>query len=103
MKTHILGTGDLPRCELVTSTEPCAMCLGAVAWSGVRSVLCGAREEDARAVGFDEGPKPVDWKAALTDRGIKVTADVHCAEAAAVLRLYAAAGNPIYNGRESQA
>lgn len=33
--------------ELVTSTEPCAMCLGAVPWSGVRHLICGARDEDA--------------------------------------------------------
>jgi tRNA(Arg) A34 adenosine deaminase TadA len=30
-----LGTEGLPEYELVTSTEPCAMCLGAVPWSGI--------------------------------------------------------------------
>ncbi len=38
--------------ELVTSTEPCAMCLGAICWSGVKQVVCGARDADARAIGF---------------------------------------------------
>ena len=50
-----LGGGGKPAYELYASTEPCAMCLGATPWSGVRGLLCGARDEDARAVGFDEG------------------------------------------------
>ena len=41
---------------LVTSCEPCAMCLGATLWSGVRRLVCGATREDATALGFDEGP-----------------------------------------------
>jgi len=95
------GTHDLSElnCELVTSVEPCAMCLGAVPWSGVRRLVCGAREEDARAVGFDEGAKPPDWPAALTARRIQVVRDVLREEAVAVLRDYRAAGGPIYNPR----
>jgi tRNA(Arg) A34 adenosine deaminase TadA len=94
-----LGAEGMPACELVTSTEPCAMCLGAVVWSGVRSLVCGAREEDATSVGFDEGPKPADWAAALAARGIAVTRDVLRDESAAVLRQYAESGGPIYNSR----
>ena len=55
--------------ELVTSTEPCVMCLGAICWSGIKQVVCGARDEDARAIGFDEGPKPKDWVSSLEQRG----------------------------------
>ena len=62
---QFLGSHDLSatgvRHELVSSCEPCAMCLGAVAWSGVTKLVCGARDEDARAIGFDEGPKFKDW------------------------------------------
>ena len=95
------GTHDLSEldCELVTSVEPCAMCLGAVPWSGVGRLVCGAREEDARAIGFDEGSKPADWPAALEARRIEVVRDVLRDEAAAVLRDYRAAGGPIYNPR----
>jgi len=83
--------------ELVSAAEPCAMCFGAVLWSGAKRFVCGARSEDAQAVGFDEGPKPADWAAALEDRGIAVKRDVLREEAAAVLREYAAAGGVIYN------
>jgi hypothetical protein len=33
---------------------------GAVPWSGVRRLACGARDEDASDIGFDEGPKMAD-------------------------------------------
>lgn len=97
--SYDLGGPKLPRHELVTSTEPCGMCLGAIAWSGVVRVVCGARESDARAIGFDEGPKPTDWVAALAGRGIEVVRDVCRPEAREVLRRYAEAGGPIYNAR----
>jgi tRNA(Arg) A34 adenosine deaminase TadA len=82
---------------LVTSTEPCAMCLGAVGWSGVERVVCGAADADARAIGFDEGDKPADWAAALEQRGITVVAGVHRARIRAVMDRYAAQGGTVYN------
>lgn len=102
MAQKILGRYDISdggrlEFELATSSEPCAMCFGAIPWSGVRRLVCGARAADAEAVGFDEGPKPADWVRALTDRGIEVTRDVLRAEAASVLKDYAAGGGLIYN------
>ena len=96
-----LGTHDLGRAgpiELVTSCEPCAMCMGALPWAGVSRVVCGARDEDARAVGFDEGDKHPDWPDRLRTRGIEVVRDVRREEAAEILRRYAAGGGVIYNG-----
>lgn len=87
--------------ELATSTEPCAMCLGAIPWSGLRRVICGARGEDAAAIGFDEGAKPADWVGELHRRGIEVVRDVLRDEARAVLQQYAQAGGLIYNAGQS--
>lgn len=84
--------------ELVTSVEPCAMCLGAIPWSGVRSVLCGARAEDAEAIGFNEGAKPNDWVSVLSARGIETQRDVCRDEAVHVLTQYLESGGMIYNG-----
>ena len=97
-----LGDAGAPVYELVTSTEPCAMCLGATPWSGVRGLVCGARDEDASAVGFDEGSKPSEWVPALEARGITVMRDVLREEATEVLREYAAAGGEIYNSRRGE-
>ncbi len=97
LNRYDLSDGGRLHYDLVTAAEPCAMCFGAVTWSGVRRLVCGARDEDVRAIGFDEGPKLDDWIAALNDRGITVVRDVLREEAVAVLREYVAAGGMIYN------
>ncbi len=93
-----LNHPELPACELVTSVEPCAMCLGAIPWSGVRQITCGAFQEDAECAGFDEGANPADWTLELEQRGIRVVRGLLRKEAAAVLHAYYARGGPIYNG-----
>lgn len=70
LASHDLGHGR--RLALYSSCEPCAMCLGAIPWSGVTRVYTGALDVDARAVGFDEGLKPTPWQRALTSRGIEL-------------------------------
>ena len=105
MAQQVVGHFDLggpgrPPYELVASTEPCVQCFGAVTWSGVRRLACGARDEDAREIGFDEGPKMEDWVSALERRGISVVRDVCREEAAAVLGEYAEGGGEIYNARQ---
>jgi tRNA(Arg) A34 adenosine deaminase TadA len=95
-----LGGEGQPSYELVASTEPCSMCFGAIPWSGVRHLVCGARGEDAEAVGFDEGTKPAEWVRSLEERGITVERDVLRDEAASVLREYAERGGEIYNARQ---
>jgi tRNA(Arg) A34 adenosine deaminase TadA len=97
----ILGRYDLgggaAAYELASSTEPCAMCMGAIPWSGIGSLLCGARGADAVRIGFDEGSKPAAWVRAFRSRGIKVRRDVCRAEARLVLREYKARGGVIYS------
>jgi len=95
-----LSSGKGVTYQLVTSTEPCAMCLGAIPWSGVRSVACGARDEDARSIGFDEGSKPQDWVKSLENRRISVVRDVLREKAKAVLLEYSRQGGLIYNTGE---
>jgi tRNA(Arg) A34 adenosine deaminase TadA len=83
--------------ELATSCEPCAMCLGAIPWSGVKRVLCGATKTDAEVTGFDEGERIEDWIGMLDRRGIEVVTGLLREDAAAVLRDYAKRGSRIYN------
>jgi len=83
--------------QLVTSCEPCAMCFGALPWSGIRSLVCGAHKRDAEAAGFDEGERPADWVSSLQSRGIAVERNILRAEAASVLAYYHDTGGPIYN------
>lgn len=97
--TYDLGGAGMPVFELVASAEPCAMCLGAIPWSGIRHLVCGAAGEDVAAIGFDEGAKPAGWQRELEVRGITVMREVCRNEAVAVLRRYAEQGGIIYNAR----
>lgn len=92
-----LSSPTLPEHVLVTSCEPCAMCLGATLWSGVRTVVYGAAREDASALGFDEGPVFPESYAYLEQRGIRITRGVLRDDARAVLELYRASSGKIYN------
>lgn len=97
--TFDLGAEGFPAYQLVSSTEPCAMCLGAIPWSGISSLVCGARDEDARNIGYDEGDKPNAWIEKLRSRSIAVTQDVYRNRAKSVLQQYVDQGGIIYNGR----
>lgn len=93
-----LGAPGMPAHELVTSCEPCAMCLGAILWSGVTRVVCGAARADATELRFEEGPVFPESYRYLEARGIEIVHEVLREEARAVLRLYREQGGPIYNG-----
>jgi tRNA(Arg) A34 adenosine deaminase TadA len=73
------------------------MCFGAVPWSGVTSLVWGARKEDAEAAGFDEGDKPAVWERSLEKRGITTRGEILREEAAAVLAAYADRDGAIYH------
>lgn len=87
-----------PAHDLVTSCEPCAMCLGGVLWSGVRRVLSGASRQDAHDQDFDEGPVFPESYAYLEARGVRFTRDILRPEARAVLEMYRRRGGAVYNG-----
>ena len=99
--THDLGGAGLPAHQLVVNWCPCAMCCGAVVWSGVRSlVTAGSGPELETITGFDEGPIHPDWSSELTRRGVTVTDGVLRAESCAMFRDFAASGRPVYNARQ---
>lgn len=55
LRSYTLRAPGFPAHELITSCTPCAMCLGAALWSGVRRIVCGAGRTDAAGLGFEEG------------------------------------------------
>jgi tRNA(Arg) A34 adenosine deaminase TadA len=93
-----LNAPHLPTHELVTSCEPCAMCLGATLWSGVRRLVFGATRDDAAKLEFDEGPVFPESYKYLEARGIEIVRGMLHDEAAAVLERYRALNGAIYNG-----
>ncbi|WP_448872108.1 nucleoside deaminase [Desulfobulbus propionicus] len=99
--TYDLGGPDMPTHQLVVNWSPCAMCFGAVLWSGIRSlVIAGADVEMMAITGFDEGPMPANWRQELADRGIELIEGLMREEALAGFRDFAATNPVIYNGRQ---
>jgi tRNA(Arg) A34 adenosine deaminase TadA len=82
---------------LFSSTEPCAMCLGAIPWSGVHKVVTAATESDAEQIGFREGHKPAGGINVLKHNGIKVTTQLFRDRAKEILNQYAQNNGIIYN------
>lgn len=99
--TYDLGSKAMPSHQLVISSEPCVMCFGAILWSGIFHVVTAASDKDARDIGFDEGPKPINWINELQKRGIQVTTNIDRGLAQKVLHNYVESGGHIYNSRES--
>lgn len=93
-----LNAPNLPSHDLYTSCEPCAMCLGATLWSGVRRLVCGAARDDASTLSFEEGPVFPESYVYLEERGVEIVRNVLRDEARAVLELYRTTNGRIYNG-----
>lgn len=96
-----LSHTSIPPLQLVSSAEPCAMCYGAIPWSGVRSLVYGARCADTERFGFDEGEKPANWMISLQNRGIQVFSDVLRDEAIQLFKHYQQREGRIYNPSRS--
>lgn len=100
LKTFDLGGPGMPAYQLVVNGRPCAMCFGAILWSGVRSVVFGASGEQIEELtGFDEGPIHQNWRQELELRGIELQEDILAEQACEVFKAFAASGQPVYNGR----
>ena len=85
---------------LASSSQPCAMCNGALIWAGVRRLIVSASKDDTEThTGFDEGPIHPLWEKELEARGIEVCTNILSEEACEVLKLYTSKGGKIYNGR----
>ena len=51
---RLLGSFQLPGCDIYTTCEPCPMCMGAIYWARPARVFYAATREDAASAGFDD-------------------------------------------------
>ena len=56
--TRRFEAGELATMTLVTSCEPCAMCSGAIYWSGIGAVVYGLSEKGLLALTGDDPENP---------------------------------------------
>lgn len=65
-----LGHFSLEGCVLYTSCEPCPMCLGAIYWSHISSIVFAAGKTDAARAGFDDSFIYEQFAVGAQDRAI---------------------------------
>ena len=97
LRSYTLAAEGMPAHEIVTTCEPCAMCLGATLWAGARRIVYGATRADAAELRFDEGPVFPQSYEYLQARGITIAPEVLRDEARAIFKLYRDRQGPIYN------
>lgn len=101
LATYDLGGAGLPEHELMVNWRPCAMCYGALLWSGVRHLtIAGSGPELEELTGFDEGPIHPDWKTELAARGITVDEGLLRDEALDLFAWFRDSGRVVYNARQ---
>jgi len=99
--SYDLGGPGLPDHELVVNWRPCAMCYGALLWSGVRQLtIPGSGPELEELTGFDEGPVHPEWREQLARRGIATRDQVLRAEAVELFRHFQRSARVVYNPRQ---
>ncbi|MCQ2380689.1 MAG: nucleoside deaminase [Victivallaceae bacterium] len=92
----LIGRHSLDGYVLVSSCEPCAMCTGAIPWSGVDRVVYGSPREMPEAVGFDEGYKGEDWRGNMEKRHVVIVGPMLEEESRAPFDLYEKTKGVIY-------
>ncbi len=90
----LLKVGDF---ELFSSSEPCVMCMGACLWSGIKRLVFGASADEAKRIGFDEGPALAELRGYLESKGVEIKAGLLGDRARNLLEMYAQKGGVIYN------
>ncbi len=95
-----LGASGMAIYQLVVNWRPCAMCYGAVLWSGVRSLaIAGSGDELEKITGFDEGPIHPQWREQLKFRGIELIDNIMRESAIQVFQDFAQSSSFVYNAR----
>lgn len=103
LETYDLGGPGMPEYQLVVNGRPCAMCYGAILWSGIRSIVIGASGPQIESItGFDEGPLPPNWQDEYRRRNIEVVEDLLAEEACEAFRAFAVSDQPVYNSRSGE-
>ena len=101
LQLYDLGGKGQPNYELVVNWRPCAMCFGAVLWSGIRTLtIAGSGEELEQITAFDEGPIHPDWRRELAKRNIELNENILKNDAVEVFKYFEKVGATVYNSRQ---
>ena len=83
--------------KMYVTAEPCVMCAGGIMWSGIDTVYYSVNSKDVQKLtGFDEGYKPLLWKAQFKKRGINLYGGIEESAGRASLDKYVLDGHKVY-------
>lgn len=69
-----------PAYVLAASSEPCAMCLGAAWYAGIRRIIHGTLGHEIRPFGFGLGPGLAQLRGFLESGGVEIKGGIRSAE-----------------------
>lgn len=72
-----LKSFQLTGCTLVSSCEPCPMCLGAIYWARPKHLVYASNQKDAAKVGFDDQFIYEELARSTNKRKLKTTQILH--------------------------
>lgn len=82
---HLCAEGGKD-CVIYSSCEPCAMCMGAILYTGIEKLVYGATLEDSKECVNEILVKAQDIANNCTNRKIEIISEVHRDKAIAVLK-----------------
>ena len=88
-----LQTYDLSGCTLYSTGEPCPMCLSAIIWANIRTVIYACCAEEAEKIGFRDR---MIYRHLRGEEHILNIRKLECEDAAALYQEYQSMGNVIY-------
>jgi len=91
-----LGTHDLAGCVLVSTAEPCPMCLAAIHWARLSGLVYGAGLACAARFGFDDAAFQAELARPAGERALPSRGGVLAAECEALFRHWQARGGRLY-------
>jgi guanine deaminase len=87
---------DFSDAEMVSTCEPCPMCLSAIHWAKLKRIVYGATIADAAAAGFSELEVPAKTLAEMGGSHLIVESGLLQAECADLFRQFKAGGGKGY-------
>jgi tRNA(Arg) A34 adenosine deaminase TadA len=74
--SHVLGAPSLHSCRLISTAQPCGMCLSAAALAGIELIAFGASEAVVRQAGYQALQVPAGELRKQLDHGLQFRGNV---------------------------
>lgn len=91
-----LGTHKLDGCILIATAEPCPMCLSAIHWARLSSLIFGVSMNCAAGFGFDDASFMRELRRPAQERALASRGGVLAKECEGIFRMWKESGGQLY-------